>query len=140
MPAQRLRIVVAALLGATVLACAAPLASPAPLSSVSGQISVDNGTSIAITVAVNGTQVAQVPPGTRQSPISATLAGRPWTVEARSPSGHVLASFTAAPDAAISDQASIGDVEFLTCGQLVVWAGAPMLDAPRPSGTLKPCD
>lgn len=122
-------------------ACAAPTPTPVFDSPVLGGISVDNGTDLPITLTVNGTHLAEVPPNTTQSPVSGELPARPWTVQALSPSGQVLASFTAGPNATVSDQASIGDVEFLPCGMLIVWAGEPMPDAPRPSNVLlKPCN
>ncbi|HEY5519450.1 MAG TPA: hypothetical protein VIK08_02230 [Candidatus Limnocylindrales bacterium] len=123
------------------MACAAPSPTTGPESLSSSQLSINNGTSVAITVTVNGAEVVKVPPNTTNSPISASLPARPWTVKALSPTGNVLASFTAGPEAATSDQASLGDVEFLTCGDLFVWVGGPMPDAPRlTAASLKPCD
>lgn len=127
-------------LALSLLACAAPSPTTAPESVSSGQLSIDNGTSVAITVTVNGAELVKVPPNTTNSPISASLPARPWTVEALSPTGNVLASFMVGREAATSDQASVGRVEFLTCGDLFIWVGGPMPDAPRPVASLKPCD
>jgi len=108
---------------------------------MTGQINLNNGTTVAITVAVNGTAIATVPPGMMESPIAGALPTRPWTIEARSPSGRVLASVTVGTDTVISDQQSIGDVELLACGQLFLWAGGPIPDAPHPIGASpEPCD
>ena len=108
---------------------------------VTDQISLNNATTVPVTVTVNGTVVVTVPAGVMENPIAADLPARPWTVEARSTSGRVLASIVVGSDAVISDQQAIGDVEFLACGQLFLWAGAPMVDGPRPVGpTPEPCD
>lgn len=145
MRAQELRgVAVAVAVGFVALACAAPSPTPSPTpppANVANGISVNNASTLPITVTVNGMVVATVPAGAAQNPIATALTARPRTVEARSPSGRVLASLIVGSDAVITDQRSIGDVEFLACGELVLWAGGPVPDGPRPVGpTPKPCD
>ncbi len=111
-----------------------------PAGTPSGQINVNNASTIAITIAVNNSVFATVPAGAMETPIPGVLPARPWLVEARSPSGRVLASLTVGPGDDISQQSSRGDVEFLACGEVALWAGGPMPDVPRPSASPKPCD
>jgi hypothetical protein len=102
---------------------------------------VNNATTVALTIAVNGTVVGSVAAGEIQNPIPTALPARPWTVEARSPSGRVLATLTVGPDDRISDQAGVFNLEFLACGQIGLWAGEPIGDEPFPVGaTPMPCD
>lgn len=142
---QELRaIAIAAVVALAALACAAPRPTPTAAqmpATVADWISLNNASTLPITVAVNGTVVATVPAGAVQNPILAALPARPWTIEARSPSGRVLASLAVGSGAIVSDQRSIGDVESLACGELVLWAGGPVPDGPRPVGsTPEPCD
>jgi hypothetical protein len=122
-------------------ACAGPSATPSssttPASTpLAPAISVANGTTVPVASAVNGTVLETLPPGTTEDPIHATLPARPWTVEARSPSGRVLATLTVS--AADSGRLAGAD---LACGRLEIWSGAPVAGQPTfipdPS---KPCD
>ena len=136
---RRLWVLVAAV---ALAACAgpSPTGTPAATTSPVG-ISVANGTTVPVAIAVNGTVVETVPPGTDEAPLRAALPARPWSVEARSPSGRVLAAFAVPAGDAVSGQASVGAIEDLACGTLAVWAGGPRGDHPRPSGVApKPCD
>lgn len=93
-----------------------------------------------VAIAVNGTLVETVAPGTTEDPIPATLPARPWTVEARSPSGRVLATMTVSASDYISSTGGRFSCADLACGRLDVWSGPPVLGptfSPDPS---KPCD
>jgi hypothetical protein len=137
------RILCAAVLVLGSVACAAPIPTPAPptLQSLAGPITIRNGTTIPVTVAVNGAVIASEPAGGIAKIATGAVSAPPWTIEARSPSGRVLASLLVGVDDLISDQQSIGDVEYLECGELVMWVGGPTPDAPRPSAASpQPCD
>lgn len=128
-------------LAAAVAACG-PTPTPQPsATSVPVGINVANGTTVAVTVVVNGTVVETVPPGATEVPLRAALPGRPWSVEARSPTGRVLAAFTVPSGDAVSAESSVGAAEDLACGTLELWAGGPRGDHPKPVGpTPAPCD
>ena len=136
---RRLSVLVAAV---ALAACAgpSPTAPPSATSSSVG-ISVANGTTVPVAIAVNGTVVETVPPGTSEAPLRAALPARPWSVEARSPSGRVLAVLAVPLGDAVSADASVGVSADLACGSLALWAGGPRGDHPVPSGaTPEPCE
>lgn len=113
-----------------------PSATPSPVG-----INVVNGTTVAVAIAVNGTVVETIPPGATETPLRAVLPARPWSVEARSPTGRVLAAFTVPKGDAVSAQSSVGAAEDLACGTLDLWAGGPRGDHPMPVGpTRAPCE
>ncbi len=138
----RIGLVAVIALGAT--SCAAPTPTPAPTASpVVGarQISLANDTTVAITVIVNGTVAATVPPDTTAAPIAGALPARPWTVEARSPSGRVLATLTVGVADNISATAGVGAFGDVACGHVTLWAGGVIPDHPIPSqASPQPCD
>lgn len=126
-------------------ACAAPSPTSSPPTSapasVAPALSVANGTTVPLAIAVNGTVVETVPAGMTEDPIRAMLPARPWNVEARLPSGRVLATMTMSATDAISATASVGAFEDLACGHLALWAGGPRGDHPVASpASPKPCD
>lgn len=114
-------------------------APPAPLN-------IANGTSIPVTLVVNGVVVETVPPGGFQDPVAGSLPPLPWSVETRAPSGRVLSRLTVkagdvvytTPDASGHSSATGDAVRVdLSCGRLDVWSGPPMLGpafVPGPSG------
>ncbi len=119
-------LVVAAL----VAACGGPTMSPGLT------LSVANGTTITVSLVVNGALVTTVAPGVTEDPVKATLPGLPWKVETRSPSGRTLSMMTvkAGDTTATADshgQTWTGDVVrvALSCGRLAVWAG-PQIEGP----------
>ncbi len=110
-------------------------------SAFGSSFSVANGTTIPVTIIVNGSVVETIPPGTTENPIKASIPGRPWTVEARSPSGRILVTMTvSANDTLSSTSGRMGSAD-LACGPLTIWAGAPIAGGPTfipdPS---QPCD
>ena len=121
---------------------APPQATFPPLS-----LSISNGTTIAVTVVVNGDVVVVVPPGSGQDPIEAALPAPPWNVETRSPSGRVLSSMTVNPgDVWVADfgngsSGSKGDAVRvdLSCGRLDLWSGPPMAGPAPGPGTPGDC-
>ncbi len=129
-------------LAAAVAACGTPSPTPEP-SATTAQVGINvaNGTTVPVAIAVNGTVVETVPPDTTEAPLRAVLPARPWTVEARSPTGRVLAAFAVPSGDAVSAQSSVGAAEDLACGTLDMWAGGPRGDHPKPVGpTPAPCE
>jgi hypothetical protein len=126
--------------GPAATAAPAPTATPTPAPS-GATFSVANGTTVPVAIAVNGTVVETVPAGTTEDPIRAPLPPRPWTVEARSPSGRVLVTMTVAANDPLSDTYGRVGSAVLACGWLDLWAGAPILGEPAFSpDPSKPCD
>jgi hypothetical protein len=114
-------------------------------------LGISNGTTLAVTLFVNGERVASYPPGGPPPTIDpASLPPLPWIVEARSPSGRVLTSMqvklgdiqaTALPNGGVEYSSQFGRVD-LSCGRLTIWAGdiEPSGPAPEPSsGTPGDC-
>ena len=107
------------------------------------QLGISNGTTLAVTLTVNGEKVAESKPGGPQPRIDvAELPPLPWDVEARSPSGRLLTSMHVDPgqveittDAGGVTAASgpFGRVD-LSCGRLTIWAGEIQPSGPAPIG------
>jgi hypothetical protein len=58
-------------------------------------LGISNGTSLTVTLLLNGTSVGSAAPGVGMEPIDfANLPAMPWTGEAKSPPGRVLTSIT----------------------------------------------
>ncbi len=106
-------------------------------------LSISNGTTLTVTLVVDGIVVRTVAPSTGADPIPASaLPALPWVVEARSPSGRVLTSMTvkagavwqvAAPVEGGSESKGVGARADLSCGRLDIWSGPPMIGpAPGP--------
>jgi hypothetical protein len=108
-------------------------------------LSIENDTTIAVTLVVNGKAIETVPAGGYEDPIKAELPSLPWNVETRSPSGRVLSSMTVYPGDVWQTTEPNGNGEAhgdavrvdLSCGRLDVWSGPPLLGPapdPGPSG------
>jgi len=133
-------------LAALCLAVAACTATPTP-SPQAPNLGVSNGTTLTVTLVVNGQPVAIFPPGGPEPSINlASLPPLPWTVQAVSPSGRVLTSMQVQPGEIQPADASehtipAGRVD-LSCGRLTIWAGdyPPSGPPPPPSpGTAGDC-
>jgi hypothetical protein len=107
-------------------------------------LGVANGTTLNVSLFVNGRHVGDYPPGGPDASIDpASLPSLPWTVEARSPSGRVLTSMTVATGQVSTTTGPGGETEYsgtlgrvdLSCGRLTIWAGdvTPSGPAPPPS-------
>ncbi len=145
-------ILVLAVVAAVATGCAAPTPTtdlahaPSP---TTVPLSISNGTSIAVTLVVNGIVVRTIAPGGFEDPVAGPLPPLPWSVETRSPSGRVLSRLTVragdvvstTPDAS-GHSSSRGDAARvdLSCGRLDVWAGHPMLGPAPGPGTPGDCD
>jgi hypothetical protein len=139
-------VLVAGLLGGCVPAGGANPSSPLPSSSgTETTLSIENDTTIAVTLVVNGKVIETVPAGGYENPVKAELPALPWNVETRSPSGRVLSSMTVhsgdvwqTTDPNGGGEANGDAVRVdLSCGRLDVWSGPPLLGPapdPGPSG------
>jgi hypothetical protein len=99
---------------------------------------VSNGTTLTVTLVVNGEPEGVFPPGELGPRLdAASLPALPWTVEAKSPSGRVLTTMTVSVSEATQSDPNMhlipmGRVD-LSCGRLTIFAG----DFP-PSGPVPP--
>lgn len=136
---MRVLLIVAFSLGCTTTV--APTSAP-PTNS----LEIGNGTTIAVTLVVNGNVLGVFPPGAAGVIPISELPPLPWTVEARSPRGRVLTSMTVRPGDVRETTMPNGGRAYqsagaradLSCGRLDIWSGMPML-GPLP-GPGKPGD
>lgn len=143
---MRRLIAVTGLIAVALSACSGSPATPSPSPTPTPKaavrsVSVVNGTTVPVAVSVNGTVMETIQPGTTEDPIHATLPALPWTVEARSPSGRVLATLTVSAADYLSSASGRSAVEDLACGRLAMWSGAPVGGGPSfiPDAA-RPCD
>lgn len=125
--------------------CAAPLPSAAPTATPTvgpqwPSLGVANGTTLTVTLVINGQRVAVAPAGGPEPSIDLTaLPPLPWTVASYSPSGRVLSTFRVEPGAVSLDtsghQVVSGGPIDLSCGRLMVWAGPFEPTAPAPAAS-----
>ena len=112
-------------------------------------LGISNGTTLVVTLMVNGQKVAESWPGALQPSIAvAALPPLPWDVAARTASGRVLTSMhvergqvsiTTNADGG-AESGVLGRVD-LSCGRLTIWAGAHEPSGPAPVGMVgKPGD
>lgn len=151
------RLLFGLLVGVLVADCGGPALTPTPSTSTVGQsggtavLAISNGTTLPVTLFLNGRALGTATPGVGMPPIDfATLPPLPWTVEARSPSGRVLTSMTVLtgnvwattdPAGNVETNGAMGRVD-LSCGRLTIWAGynAPSGPVPpSPAGTAGDC-
>jgi hypothetical protein len=108
---------------------------PEPASAAHG-LGISNGTTLEVTLAVNGTVVRRLTAGDHIGEIRPDdLPAQPWYVEARSPSGRILASMhvragdvqrTTRPDGSTEYRGVATRID-LSCGRLDIWSGPPLL-------------
>jgi hypothetical protein len=127
-----------------IAAAVALVACNAASSATRVNLGIANGTTLTVSLFVNGQLVADSPPDAPSPTIDPnSLPPLPWTVEARSATGRVLTSMivepgqvrtATGPDGQISYSGTIGRVD-LSCGRLTIWAGdvVPSGPAPPPS-------
>jgi hypothetical protein len=132
-----------AVLIASLLAGCSLLHAAAPAVEGTDGVWVSNGTTLLVTLVVNGSAQRAVPPGSEVRVPAAELPPLPWSIEARMESGRVLASLTVrAGDVASGPGWSKGDgvrVD-LSCGRLDVWSGPPLLGPMNGPGAPGDCD
>jgi len=124
-----LRLGALVLIGVVVHACGQIPVDPRPA------LGIDNGTTLPVTIVVNGTEIETVPPTTHRLIEPEALPEMPWEVEARTPTGRVLltlavapgvVSKTVEPDGVVSLQGAADRVD-LSCGRLDLYAGPPLI-------------
>ena len=168
---RSLAALAAALLGLVVLGCAgstttpgtlppqppsantpAPAGSGAP-TSVPG-LSIQNGTTLEVSLVVNGVVVRTIGPGGclgcggGAGIAAAELPALPWNVAVRTPSGRELTTLTvhegdvaetSSPGGGGSSRGVAARVD-LSCGRLDVWAGPPIAGPAPGSGSPGDCE
>lgn len=112
-----------------------------PIATAEAVLGISNGTTLDVSLVVNGTAVATATPGVAVAPIPfSKLPPLPWTVEARSPSGRILTTMavasgnvtsTAYADGHTGTTGTFGRVD-LSCGRLTIWAGFGQPSGPPP--------
>ena len=104
---------------------------------------VENGTTRAIGVLVDGVAVATVAAGQSATVAEGSLPGGVWSVEARLPGGRtVLRSRVDKSRASQTDTSGSGSgarVD-LSCGRLDIWVGVPMMGPAPGPGAPGDCD
>jgi hypothetical protein len=128
-------------LGGFLLLAAACSTVDEPVLNERPTLGVSNGTTLTVTLVVNGLPVATFEPGQPAPTIDVTgLPDLPWDVEARAPSGRVLTSMrvkpgdvssTTEPGGVTRSSGTFGRVD-LSCGRLTIWGGI------EPSGPIPP--
>ena len=111
-------------------------------------LSINNGTTLTVTLVVNGTLVASLEPATclgcgQDDGVPASLLPPlPWQAEVRSPSGRVLVSLTVHEgDVVYGSSSSQGDANRvdLSCGRIDLWSGPPLSGPPPEPGSPGDC-
>ena len=134
-----MRLIVTAL--AVLLAGCGATGAPSADPEARPKLGVSNGTTLTVTVFVNGARSADVPPGGPEPSFDvAALPPLPWTVEARTPSGRVLTSMDVNPgdvttitvSGGAENAGKMGRVD-LSCGRLTIWAGDVVPLGPAPA-------
>ena len=109
---------------------------------------VDNGTTMALTIVVNGQPVAVAPAKEAKAVPVAALPSLPWTVEARSASGRVVLMLTVKPGSVVDIRNADGTGSLsapgaradLSCGRLDMYPGdSPMMGPPPGPGAPGDC-
>jgi hypothetical protein len=122
------------IVASVVAGCGEGTTASTPDLAVSSGIDIDNGTSLPVTMFVNGRELATILPGRHEELPGAALPSLPWKVEAKSPSGRVLLKFRVDPgvvtqtmnaDGSTSSRSAGARVD-LSCGRLDVYVGAGM--------------
>ena len=123
-------LVMTAFLAITLAACGtAPTLTPSL-----PKLGVMNGTTLTVTVNINGHATQDVPPGSMvPAAMLEAVPALPWTVEVRSPSGRVLATMYLGTQVESSTGSSRADFD-LSCGRITLWTGDVEPEAPASSG------
>jgi hypothetical protein len=102
---------------------------------------VSNGTTLPVSITVNGQDIGAVRAGDVLTVPSGVLPPMPWTVDARSPSGRLLTTMTANREDIHQEDFGNGTTQEsgagaridLSCGRLDLWVGVrPLGPVPGP--------
>jgi hypothetical protein len=129
------RLGAAVLIALAVAACGSFFPTPPGSPAFDEEIQVVNDTKLAVTIGVNGANLGVVPAHQATTIPSSALPAKPWSVEARSPSGRVLLAFTVPPGEVtstttpdgVTTTTGAGSRADLSCGRLDVTVGGPMM-------------
>jgi hypothetical protein len=136
--------------GTLIAACVAPPeADTGAVPANEMTLGVSNGTSLEVTLLVNGKQLQVLAPGEWKDAIPAQeLPPLPWSIEAQSPSGRVLLTLTVFEGDVVSgvnpggSTFSKGDAARvdLSCGRIDIWSGPPLAGPAPGPGSPGDCD
>ena len=125
----------------SIAAAVAVLACRAASPTTPVDLGIANGTTLTVSLYVNGRLVSDSHPGAPSPSIDPnSLPPLPWTVEARSATGRVLTAMLVepgevwmaiGPDDQVSHNGTFGRVD-LSCGRLTIWAGDVVPSGPIP--------
>lgn len=125
-------------------ACAAPpelptsslSVSPSPASSSERpNLGISNGTTLAVTVLVNGQRIGTFLSGAEIPSIDLSgLPGLPWDIEARTASGRKLATMLVGAADVQGQSGSFVRID-LSCGRLTIWVGSLAPEGPAPAAS-----
>jgi hypothetical protein len=95
------------------------------------KLGISNGTTLTVTLIVNGQAVGVFGPGEGASPLEVPLPPLPWAAEARTSTGRLLTSLQVAPGQVFRTTMPDGSIHIsgggarldLSCGRLDIWAG-----------------
>ena len=140
---RRLRPATIVLAACLLAASAAAGCGLLPSASSVRDLHVENGTTRAMTVLVDGVLVATVAAGQSETVAEGRLPAGVWSVEARLPGGTtVLRADVDKSRASQTDNSGSGSgarVD-LSCGRLDIWVGVPMLGPAPGPGAPGDCD
>jgi len=111
-------------------------------------LAVNNGTTLTVSLVVNGSLIANLDPATclgcsEDDAVPASLLPPlPWQAEVRSATGRVLVSLTVHEgDVEYEASSSKGDANRvdLSCGRIDIWSGPPLLGPAPGPGTPGDC-
>lgn len=97
-------------------------------------------TTMPVAVVVNGEALATIPAMRKVDPVPGSLPPLPWSVQARSAGGRVLATLIVSPQDAVSATSGVFAREDLACGRLDLYAGPEPLGPAFSPDLSKPCD
>ena len=113
-----------------------PTATP----SIGGKtLDVSNGTTLTVTIAVNGVDVGTVGPQASARIPAVGLPSTPWTVTAKSPTGRTLLTLAVPGLDVVGSNFGYGSRVDLSCGRLDVTVGPPLLGPALGSGNPGDC-
>jgi hypothetical protein len=135
-------------LAATSLLMSLACSGVGPIPSTAAHLEISNGTTLVITLAVNGSPITSVGPHSVERISPSRLPPLPWQVEARAASGRVLTSLTVRAGDVQRTTNSDGSTSWkgdavrvdLSCGRLDVWSGPPLAGPVPGAGAAGDCD
>jgi hypothetical protein len=90
-------------------------------------LEIRNGSTITVTVRINGQTVAAVQPSDYSAVPAADLPAPPWSVDVLGRNSRSLGSFTVPSFDSVSIESGYGVRLDLNCGRVDVWIGPPLL-------------